>query len=337
MRTAIVGAGLQGNRRASALRLSDGDGLLLVADIDPEAAQRLAQEYGCRATRRWQDVIEAEEVEAVLICTPPHLHASIAVAALRRGKHVLCEKPLGRNPTEARRVLDAARESGARIKCGLNHRHHPAIRQAKLWCDEGQIGEIMFIRSRHGIAGREGYDREWRARGEISGGGELIDQGVHGLDLARWFLGEFSECFAFLSSSYWEMGPLEDNAFALLRTTGGQVASLHASWTEWRNLFSFEVFGREGYVKVEGLNSSYGTERAVLGRRSPSAPFRERVIEFRGEDRSWAEEWREFVEAVDEGREPLGSGRDGLMASRLTQALYESARTGRAVTPEDLA
>ena len=113
MRTAIVGAGLQGNRRASALRLSDGDALLLVADIDPEAAQRLAQEYGCRATRRWQDVIEAEEVEAVLICTPPHLHASIAVAALRRGKHVLCEKPLGRNPTEARRVLDAARESGS--------------------------------------------------------------------------------------------------------------------------------------------------------------------------------------------------------------------------------
>src|SRR3990172_1548320 len=152
----------------------------------------------------------------------------------------------------------------------------------------------------------------------------------------RWFLGEFSECFAFLSSSYWEIGPLEDNAFALLRTAGGQVASLHASWTEWKNLFSFEVFGREGYVKVEGLNGSYGTERAVLGKRSPSAPFRERVLEFRGEDRSWAEEGSEFVEAVDEGREPLGSGTDGLMASRLTQALYESARTGRAVTPGGL-
>jgi predicted dehydrogenase len=337
MRAAIVGAGLQGSRRASALRLSDGDRLLLVADIDPAAAQRLAHEYGCRATRRWQDVIECEEVDAVLVCTPPDLHTSVTVAALRRGKHVLCEKPLGRNPREASSVLNAARKSGAKIKCGLNHRHHPAVRQARRWCDEGQIGEITFIRSRHGIGGREGYDKEWRARPEISGGGELIDQGVHGLDLARWFLGEFSECFAFLSSSFWEIGPLEDNAFALLRTARGQVASLHASWTEWKNLFCFEVFGKEGYVKVEGLNGSYGTERVVLGKRSPSAPFRERVIEFRGEDRSWAEEWREFVAAIEEDREPLGSGWDGLMASRLTQALYESARTGRAVRPEEVA
>ena len=336
MEVAIVGAGLQGRRRASALRLSDGDHLVLVADIDPQPAQRLAQEYGCAASHRWQDAIECDEVTAVLVCTPPHLHSSIAVPALRQGKHVLCEKPLGRNPTEAKAMLDAARESGAKLKCGLNHRHHLAVRQAKRWCDEGEIGEIMFIRCRHGICGREGYDKEWRARGEISGGGELVDQGVHGLDLARWFLGEFSEAFAFLSSGFWEIGPLEDNAFVLLRTPRGQIASLHASWTEWKNLFSFEVFGREGYIKVGGLGGSYGAERVVLGKRSPSAPFRERVTEFRGEDRSWIEEWREFVAAIDEGREPLGNGRDGLMASRLTQALYESARTGRAVRTEDM-
>lgn len=336
MNAAIVGAGLQGSRRASALNLSDGDRLVLVADIDPQPAQRLAQEYGCAATRRWQDAIECEEVSTMLVCTPPHLHASIAVPALRRGKHVLCEKPLGRNPTEAKTVLDASLESGAKLKCGLNHRHHPAVRQAKRWCDEGEIGEIMFVRCRHGIGGREGYEKEWRARSEISGGGELIDQGVHGLDLARWFLGEFSEVFAFLSNSFWDIGPLEDNAFVLLRTPRGQIASLHASWTEWKNLFSFEVFGKEGYVKVEGLGGGYGTERAVLGKRSPSAPFRERVTEFRGEDRSWVEEWREFVAAIEEDREPLGNGRDGLMASRLVQALYESARTGRAVRTEGL-
>lgn len=334
MKAAIVGAGLQGSRRASALSLSDGDQLVLVADIDPGPAQRLAREYGCAATHRWQDAIECDEASAVLVCTPPHLHSSIAPAALRQGKHVLCEKPLGRNPSEAKAVLDAARASGAKLKCGLNHRHHPAVRQAKRWCDDGEVGEIMFIRCRHGIAGREGYEKEWRARGEISGGGELIDQGVHGLDLARWFLGEFSEAFAFLSSSFWEIGPLEDNAFLLLRTPRGQIASLHASWTEWKNLFSFEAFGKEGYVKVEGLGGSYGTERAVLGKRSPSAPFRERVIEFRGEDRSWLEEWREFVAAIEEDREPLGNGWDGLMASRLMQALYESARTGRAVRTE---
>ena len=145
---------------------------------------------------------------------------------------------------------------------------------------------------------------------------------------------EFSEAFAYLSSSFWEMGSMEDNAFVLLRTAGGQVASLHASWTEWKNQFSFEVFGKEGYVKVEGLSGSYGTERAVLGRRSQSAPFRERVIEFRGGDRSWTDEWREFVAAIREEREPLGNGGDGLMAARMVEALYQSARTGRAVRTE---
>lgn len=337
MKAAIVGAGLQGHRRASVLRPGDGEQLALVADIDPAAAQRLAQEHGCAATNRWQDAIESDEVSAVLVCTPPDLHAAIAVPALRRGKHVLCEKPLGRTLKEAQAVFDAARASGgAKLKCGLNHRHHPAVQQAKRWCDEGEIGEIMTVRCRHGIGGREGYDREWRARGEISGGGQLVDQGVHGLDLARWFLGEFSEAFAFLSHSFWEIGPLEDNAFVLLRTSRGQVASLHASWTEWKNLFSFEVFGKDGYVKVEGLGGSYGTERAVLGKRCLAAPFQERAIEFRGEDGSWVNEWKEFVAAVEEDREPLGSGRDGLMASMLTDALYRSARSGRAVKMDDL-
>lgn len=328
MKVGLVGSGLQGWRRARALDFASGDRLAIAADIDLSAAQRMAAEFGCEATQDWRKVVEEKAVEAVLVCTPPHLHSLICTAALEAGKDVLCEKPLGRNPQEAKSIVQAAQRNGARLKCGLNYRHFPGIRQARLWYDQGCIGEVMYIRCRHGIGGRPGYEQEWRARGEISGGGELMDQGLHILDLARWFLGEFAEVFGFLGTYYWKVAPLEDNVFAILRTATGKTASLHVSWTQWKNLFSFEIFGREGYITVEGLGGSYGTQRASLGKRDLTAPFRQEVIDYRGEDRSWVQEWKEFKAAIAEGREPLGNGQDGFQAVRLAYAIYEAARRG---------
>jgi len=327
----LVGAGLQGWRRAGALSHADGDRLIAVADIDLAAAQRLAARYGSLATARWQEAVDNPSVEAVLVCTPPHLHAEITTAAAKLGKHVLCEKPLAHNLEAARAVLSVAERGGVTVKCGFNYRHHPGLRQAHLWVDEGVIGDLMYIRCRHGIGGRPGYEAEWRSQAEISGGGELMDQGLHALDLFRWFLGDFATAVGLLSTSFWPIAPLEDNVFALLSTERGQIASLHASWTQWKNLFSFEVFGRDGHVTVEGLGGSYGTERAVLGKRAFDEPFREEVVEFRGEDRSWLEEWQEFVAAIRNGHEPLGSGRDGLEALSLADAIYESARKGKLI------
>ena len=337
MRVGIVGAGLQGRRRAQALKAVGGSELVIVADVCQDAAAALAAEAGCGATSQWEDVVARDDVEALIVCTPPHLHAQIGIAAMKMGKHVLCEKPLARDAAEGREMLRAARESGVRLKCGFNLRHHPAIRQAHQWCEAGNIGEIDWIRCRYGIGGRPGYDQEWRAKAEVSGGGQLMDQGIHLLDLCRWFLGDFAEVSGFVATRFWDIAPLEDNAFALLRTGQGQIASLHASWTEWKPLFSFEVFGHDGYVTVEGLGGAYGTERAVLGRRDFDAPFSEEAVEFRGADRSWEEEWREFVSAIREGREPSASGEDGLAAIELAQAIYESARFGAAVAPTMLA
>jgi predicted dehydrogenase len=170
----------------------------------------------------------------------------------------------------------------------------------------------------------------------MSGGGQLMDQGVHLLDLCRWFLGDFAEVSGMAATRFWDIAPLEDNAFALLRTAGNQVASLHASWTQW-SLFSFEVSGHDGYLVVEGLGGAYGTERAILGRRDFAAPFHEEVVEFRGKDRSWDEEWRDFTAAIQEAREPLASGEDGLAALELAHAIYASARSGKTVAPTALA
>jgi predicted dehydrogenase len=328
MKVGIVGAGLQGRRRAQALRAADGSELVIVADVRQDAAAALAADASCLATSRWEEVVARDDVEAVVVCTPPHLHAEIAIAAMKRGKHVLCEKPLARNVDEAREMVRVAREAGVSLKCGFNLRHHPAVRQVRQWFEAGDIGEIDWIRCRYGIGGRPGYDREWRAKAEISGGGQLMDQGIHALDLFRWFLGDFAEVFSFVATRFWDVAPVEDNAFALLRTARGQVAFLHASWTQWRPLFSFEVFGHDGYVMVEGLEGAYGSERAILGRRDFAAPFAEEVVEFRGKDRSWEEEWKEFVTAVRESREPLGNGQDGLESLRLVYAAYAASQNG---------
>ncbi len=328
MNVAIVGAGRQGWRRALALGSDANARLVLVSDPDRHAAERLATEFSCRAFHDWERAVDDREIDIMVVCTPPHLHAPISVAALTVGKHVLCEKPMGRDAREAMQIISAARSSGARLKAGYNHRHHASVRQGKAWIDQGCIGEVMFVRGRYGIGGRPGYEAEWRANPEVSGGGQLLDQGMHLLDLSRWFAGEFSEAFGFLGTMFWEMAPAEDNAFALLRTPRGQVASLHASWTQWKNLFSLEIFGTNGYVQLEGLQGSYGTERAVLGKRAFLEPFREEVIEFRGEDISFSAEWQEFVASIKEDREPLGNGADAVEALKLATAIYASARRG---------
>ncbi len=328
LRVGLIGAGLQGGRRAPVLKQFPGNELVIVAAAHQEMAERLAKNIGCQATGRWEDVVEREDVDAVLVCTPPHLHAPMSLAAMTRGKHVLCEKPMARTLEEAEAMLAAARTNGVVLKCGFNHRHHPGIQKAREWFDGGVIGELNFIRCRYGICGRPSYEQEWRANPKIVGGGHLMEQGIHAIDLFRWFLGGFTEVTGYTATRFWNMAPLEDNAFALFRTDKRQVASLHSSLTQWKNIFSFELFGQDGYIIIEGLGGGYGTEKLIIGRRAFLEPFREDITEFRGSDRSWAEEWQEFITAIEEKREPLGNGYDGLEAIRLVKAVYQSAQSG---------
>lgn len=335
MRVGVVGCGLIGRRRAAVVCESPGEDLIIVADVDRTRAEEVARENGCLATTDWREVVARDDVDVVIVSTTNDWLAPISIAATRNGKHVLCEKPLGRNPEESWEIMAAARANKVKLKTGFNHRHHAAIWRARGLLDQGAIGEIYFIRCRYGHGGRPGYDKEWRANPEISGGGELLDQGIHALDLFRWFLGGFNEVVGFIGTSFWDT-PVEDNVFALLRTAKGQVASLHASWTQWKNLFSFEIFGRDGYLIVEGLGESYRPECLIWGKRLPqSGPPEEKRFEFPGPDLSWEEEWREFVTAIREDREPLGNGYDGWKAVRLAYAIYESAATGRIVKLPD--
>jgi len=318
---------LIGRKRAEAIAsLSTCLKVETVCDIDAEKAAELGRFCSATPCVDWRDLTRCDDLDAVVVATPNKFIREIALSALEHGKHVLCEKPLGRNAGEAEAIWSKAKERGLVLKTGFNHRFHPAIRAAKKIADDGGLGKIYLMRAVYGHGGRPGYDKEWRASRDICGGGELLDQGVHVIDLFRWFMEEFDEVFGNVGTFYWDM-EVEDNAFAMFRTSRGQVATMHTSWTQWKNKFLLEIIGEKGYLVVDGLGGSYGTERLVIGKRKVSggAPDEE-IIEFPGPDISWREEMKEFASAIMENREPIGSGYDGLMANRLVGAVYESAR-----------
>ena len=329
MKVGLVGTGLVGNRRAKVVKQFEDTDLIMVADVDIERAKLVAEEFGCEVTANWEEVVTRDDVDVIIVSTPHKFLAPISIEAMNNGKHVLCEKPLGRNPDEVKEMVEVAQANRVKLKTGFNHRHHLGIQKARELVDAEVIGELNFIRCCYGHGGRPGYEKEWRANAEIAGGGEMLDQGVHAIDLFRWFLGDFCEVVGFTATRFWDIAPVEDNAFALFRTERGQIASLHASWTQWKNLFSFEIFGQDGYVLVNGLGGSYGTEHIIWGKRRPqSGPPLEERFDFPGDDISWHEEWKEFVAAIREDREPMANGYDGWQAVRMVYAVYESNEKG---------
>jgi predicted dehydrogenase len=328
MKIGIIGCGLIGTRRALVAREAK-DEVALVADINQDRAKETGKTLETDWTDDWNAVVQHPEIEAVVVATVNKSLLPITLAAFQKGKHVLCEKPLGRNAQEAKQMVEAALAAKKILKTGFNHRHHHAIWRAHELVQAGKIGPLMNIRAAYGHGGRPGYDQEWRGDPDLAGGGQLLDQGVHLVDLSRWFLGDFSQVTGMLGTWFWKVAPLEDNGFALLRTATGQIASLHTSWTQWKNLFRFEIFGRDGYVIINGLGGSYGVETLTLGLRRPeSGPPLEETWEFPGPDPSWQLEWQEFISAIRENRQPVGNGLDGYQAARIIDGIYASVKSG---------
>ena len=321
MNFAIVGCGLIGLKRLRSF--GNAHRLVAASDLDSRRAQSLAsQAAGAVATEDYREAITHPGVQAVVVATTNEALAEVTLAAVEAGKHVIVEKPAARSVAEIQPVIDAARKARVIVQTGFNHRFHPALQRARALVDSGETGPLMFIRGRYGHGGRIGYNREWRADPARSGGGELIDQGVHLIDLARWFLGDFTGVRGHAATFFWDM-PVDDNAFLSLRTETGQTAWLQASCTEWKNMFSFEIYGRGAKLQIDGLGGSYGVERIAFYKMLPQmGPPDTTIWEYPGEDTSWRLELAAFTKAVETGIMEGPSLDDAAAVLKIVEEIY---------------
>jgi predicted dehydrogenase len=319
----IVGCGLIGTKRAGAL--TPEDELIACYDLNQSAAERLAESSSARACTTLEELLESGP-EVVVVATVHDQLAGLAERALASGAHVLVEKPAGVSSAQIDRLIECQRAGRGLVKVGFNHRFHPGLARAAEEVHSGRHGDLMHLRARYGHGGRVGYDREWRADPARSGGGELIDQGMHLLDLTHWLAGPLPLHSALLRTHFWDT-PVEDNAALILGEGQSRTdpwAMLHVTWTEWKNLFSLEIYCRTAKIQVDGLVRSYGPQRLRIYRMSEElGPPELEEFAYPDEDRSWEREWGSFKAAIDAEDERLICG--GLADASYAWKQIESA------------
>lgn len=323
MKVAIIGCGLIGFKRAQNIKNAK---LVACVDIDINKAKALSEKsQNIPFFKDADELFDTVDFDIVMIATPHHLLPGLLMKSITKGKHVLVEKPAGRFFSEIENLEQLAVANKCKIRVGFNHRYHRAFRKAKEIVSNGELGKLFFIRARYGHGGRIGYNKEWRANPAISGGGELIDQGSHVIDLSRMFLGEFSDISGHASNYFWDM-PVDDNAFLNLRTPGGQTAFLQVSCTEWKNMFSFEIYGNNGKLEVNGLGGSYGTEKLSFYKMLPEmGPPETYIWEYPMQDDSWEFEFQEFLTDIKEDRYPEPGIKDAVENLKIINSIYKKS------------
>lgn len=325
MKIGLIGCGVVGIKRAQSI----GEHILAIAvDVDISKAENVARTYGNHFTRFSTNPLHAildHSIDMIIISTTNDYLARLTLDAVIHGKHVLVEKPAGLNAKELIPIIKEAEKNNVFVKVGFNHRFHPALMRAKELVNSGQLGELMFIRGRYGHGGRLGYEKEWRSDPKKSGGGELIDQGVHLIDLSRWFLGDLKVESSFTNTYFWDM-PVEDNAFLMLKNNKDKVAWLHVSCTEWKNMFSFEIYGKKGKLAIDGLGGSYGSEKLTYYYMKPSMGIPDKTEwKFTSTaDYSWKLELDYFIECIDNHIKPEGDISDAKKALDIVTNVYNN-------------
>ena len=341
MRFLLIGCGEIGGLRAEALhKTAPGVRLAKACDVDATRGNALAAKYGVPYEKDWRAAL-GDDVDAVLVSTPPPLHTDMCLEAFRRGKHVLCEKPLARNPAEGRQIVEAARTARRHLATGFNYRFYPAIATARSILDSGRIGDLDHIRSYAGHPGGNEFTHPWVHDVNVMGGGALVDNGIHILDLTRYFLGEVVEVKGFRTAHVWGFEGCEDNAFALLKNAKGNIAQLQASWSEWRGYrFFIEIYGTRGCVRASYppmlAQATWSDKPGGPMRRKrflfPAFQIKERLKTYRftvvG---SFVEEFKSFVRAAAGQNTSAATGFDGLRAVEIAHAVYRSSADGQSV------
>lgn len=326
----IVGYGYMGEIRKAVIERHPQLELIGVCEANAQTREKIK---GYPTFASFDELLK-QDLEIVFVCTPNCFSPEFSIQAMQAGKHVFCEKPPGRNVED---IVNIRKHENPNIKLmfGFNHRYHPGIIRAKIIANSGRLGRIVALRGIYGKSGGKKFHESWRNRKEISGGGILLDQGIHMLDLFRHFCGDFDDVKCFLSNTFWKFD-IEDNAFVILQNKDGQSAFIHSSATLWKHTFRLDIILEEGYMVVEGLLSktgSYGREKLIVARRqfedetaAVGNPSEE--VTYFDQDLSWDLEVEEFVKAI-EGNRPVSTSTslDALRAMEIIEQAYQDAGT----------
>ena len=343
MQFSLIGAGCIGGLRAQALAKVPGAKLIAVTDVDQQRAARVAAPTRARVCKDIAEMLDLDQVDAVIVSTPPQFHEEAVLAALAAGKHVLCEKPLSNSVDGCRRMLRATHESGKTLATGFNHRYFPAIRFLKRTLDDGLIGKLDHVRAFAGHEGLSQFRAPWEYDKDVIGGGALMDVGIHLIDLTAYILGDVCEVFGLTSNHVWNLPGSEDNGFALLRSANGTVATLHATWAEWRGYrFYVEAYGDKGmvrayYAPMMNLLIQKPTPESKSRRRFlfyPMNTLKEKLFGWQSTViETFRQELTDFI-ALSRDGEPgrIADGYAGLRAVEIANAVYRSSVEKQQIT-----
>lgn len=324
LRVGIAGYGIVGQRRRVHIDLRPDMSVTAVCDAKFGGSGDLPD--GVKYFPDYRALLD-EPLDALFVCLPNYLAAAVTVAGLERGMHVFCEKPPGKTVSEVRKVIEVEKSRpGLVLKYGFNHRYHDSVREALRIKESMTMGRIINLRGVYGKSKIIPFEGGWRAERKYSGGGILLDQGIHMLDIMRLFCSDFVEVKSYVSNGFWHHD-VEDNAYALLRDRDGTIAMLHSSATQWQHRFSLDIAFAEGYLVLSGILSgtkSYGEERLIIGRRNESdtGSNREETITFLS-DNSWRDEIGEFADAVvNKSAIVNGTSSDALETMKMVCRIY---------------
>ena len=324
LRFGIIGYGKMGRTRHIAIKEVGKVELIAVSEPD------LHDMVDDVPNLSHEEIIAHPDIDAIIICTPNYLNKDLTIRSLNAGKHVFCEKPPAFTEDEVIEIKKAEEGSGKKLMYGFNHRHHDSVIRMKQIVDSNEFGKIVWMRGRYGKSVTEDYYDNWRAKKELAGGGILIDQGIHMLDLFLHLAGDFDRVKAEVSNLYWNL-EVEDNAFVILRNTvTGIDASLHSTMSQWRHLFSLEVFMEKGYMVLNGLitsSMSYGEEILSTAKNrsaAPAATWKDEVKTQYIDDHSWRYEMEHFLDAIENDTNiQIGNSSDAQKLMRIIDKIYK--------------
>lgn len=286
----------------------------------------------CKFVRDYREIIKSNEIDVIFICTPNYLNSKITIQALKYKKHVFCEKPPALNYKDVLKIIEVEKSSRCKLMYGFNHRHHDSVKLMRKLILSKKYGKILWMRGRYGKSVNKSFYNNWRSKKKFSGGGILIDQGIHMLDILMFLYGSFNVIKSVSSNLYWK-SDVEDNMFVIFKDSKtGVSASLHSTMTQWRHLFSLEVFLEKGYLVLNGLKTSsksYGNETLTIAKNrsaSPAATWKdEKKIKFK-KDNSMQNEVKEFFLSIRKNTKiKVGSSKDALKIMKTISEIYKKS------------